>query len=104
VSKAGSYARTKESMTGSLIFQGVAEDIARLFLHAASMSSRAALKPGFHFIFQMTNHELSHVLTRYHDIVSTGGDQEKSSRIAPVRSLFGIHRGHARPALVPWRL
>jgi hypothetical protein len=43
--------RTEKGEGGSLIFQCVAENVARLFLHAVPVPGRAALQPGFDLIF-----------------------------------------------------
>ncbi|HXR24376.1 MAG TPA: hypothetical protein VN742_03365 [Candidatus Binataceae bacterium] len=58
--KACGDARAEGSNRGTLILQGVAQDVARLLLHAAPVTSRAAQQPGFYLIFQMTNSELCH--------------------------------------------
>jgi hypothetical protein len=56
-------ARPKLRKRRSFILQGIAQDVARLLLHAASVPGRSALKLLFHFIFQAANHELAHTDT-----------------------------------------
>jgi hypothetical protein len=69
-SKAGGDTRTQPWMPGSLILQRIAQNVARLFLHAAAVPGRTSFKSLFHLVFQVANYELCHLSSLYDIMIS----------------------------------